>query len=221
MRMGVIFDMDGVLVDSGEPHRRSWRVLAAKHGIELSDEAFAETFGMPSRDIIRKIWGENVDDDRVRAIDEEKEAVYRDLVRDDVPLSPGVRETLARLADARFVLAVGTSGPPENLDLVLEACELRHFFAATVNGFEIERGKPAPDVFLEAAARIELPPSVCAVVEDAPVGVEAGRAAGMPVIGYTGSHAADRLREAGADVIIGRLTDITPELVRELSGRRR
>ncbi|NLG43477.1 MAG: HAD hydrolase-like protein, partial [Phycisphaerae bacterium] len=130
MARGVIFDMDGVLVDSGPPHKESWRAVARQYGIDLTDEAFERTFGMSSREIVRKIWGPHITDEEVRRIDDEKERIYRDLIRYNVPLSPGARETVARLAQAGYVLAVGTSGPPENLKLVLDASRLGPYFAA-------------------------------------------------------------------------------------------
>ncbi len=214
MRNGVIFDMDGVLVDSGPAHHESWRLLARRFGIEISEERFKASFGQPSRDIIRLIWGD-VSDDEVRRHDDDKEAIYRDLIRNRVPLMPGCRDTLLRLQAAGLVLAVATSGPPDNLELVLGEGDLGGFFAATIHGFDIEHGKPAPDCFLLAAERIGLPPAVCAVVEDAPVGVRAGVTAGMKVIGLAGTHPPEPLAKAGAVRIVSRLDEVTPELVEE------
>ena len=179
MARGVIFDMDGVLVQSGPPHKASWRAVARQDGIDLTDEAFERTFGMSSREIVRKIWGPQITDDEVRRIDEEKERIYRQLISGNVPLSPGARETLARLAEAGYVLAVGTSGPPENVELVLRETGLGRYFAATVNGLEVPHGKPAPDIFLKAAERAGLRPADAVGVEDAPVGIDAALAAGM------------------------------------------
>ena len=213
MARGVIFDMDGVLVDSGPPHKESWRAVARQYGIDLTDEAFERTFGMSSREIVRKIWGPQITDEEVRQIDDEKERIYRDLIRNNVPLSLGARETVARLAQAPYVLAVGTSGPPENLELVLRASGLGPYFAATVNGLEVSHGKPAPDIFLKAAERAGLATQDCVVIEDAPVGIQAACAAGMKAIGYVGTHPAERLRDAGAVRVVEHLTDITPELV--------
>ena len=216
MPQGVIFDMDGVLVASGPAHSHSWRMLAKKHGIELTEAQFKESFGKPSRDIVREIWGQDVSDEDVRRIDEEKEAVYREIITGRAPLTIGVRETLARLQEAGFVLAVGTSGPPENVELVLGETRLTSAFAATVNGFDVKHGKPAPDIFQLAAERAGLQPTDCVVVEDAPVGVAAALAAGMKVIGYVGTHPAETLRDAGVHIVVNELPDITPELVRGL-----
>ena len=216
MPQGVIFDMDGVLVASGPPHCQSWRLLARRHGIDLSDEEFLKTFGMPSRDIVRTIWGAHVTDGDVRRIDEEKEAVYRELISGRVPLSDGAAGALTTLAEAGYVLAVGTSGPPENVELVLRETGLGPRFAAVVNGFDVEHGKPAPDIFLKAAERAGLRPADCVVIEDAPVGIQAGRAAGMKVVGYSGTHPQAPLEQAGASRVVAQLTEITPELIAEL-----
>ncbi len=213
MPQGVIFDMDGVLVDSGPPHQESWRILAHRHGITLSDEAFLQTFGMSSREIVRLIWGDRISDAAAREIDDQKEVVYRELISGRVPLSAGVAETLAALSAAGYRLAVGTSGPPENVELVLRETGLADYFVATVNGFDVPRGKPAPDIFLKAAERAGLTPVECVVIEDAPVGVLAGVAAGMRVIGYTGTHPAARLMEAGAAATVDHLAEITPVLI--------
>ena len=216
MRQGVIFDMDGVLVASGPAHLESWRILARKHGVQISDESFVESFGKTSRDIIRAVWGADLSAEEVRAYDNEKEAVYRELISGLVPLTIGTREVLANLSRAGFVLAVATSAPPENLELVLREAHLARYFAATVDGADIQHGKPAPDCFLLAAERAALRPADCIVVEDAPVGIQAALAAGMKVVGFVGTHSAERLRQAGPTRILERLADITPEFVSDL-----
>ncbi len=212
----VIFDMDGVLVASGNAHHASWRQLARKHGIEVDAATFAGTFGMTSREIIRTLWARELTDDDVRRIDEEKEAVYRALITGMVPLAIGARECLHALQQAGLVLAVGTSGPVENLDLVLDETQLRSFFSATVTAEDVAHGKPAPDVFLKAAERVGIAPTACVVIEDAPVGIMAARAAEMVAVGYTGTHEAAALREAGAGMIVAGMSEITPGLISDL-----
>ncbi|TWT44205.1 Beta-phosphoglucomutase [Phycisphaerae bacterium RAS1] len=215
MKQAVIFDMDGVLVASGPAHKASWQMLARRHGLNISDQQFSGTFGMASREIIRQLWGD-VSPDRVSALDDEKEAIYRELITGMVPLMIGAREVLAALAQAAFVLAVATSGPPANMNLVLDETRLRPFFAAAVNSFDVPRGKPAPDVFLGAAERLGVPPRQCLVIEDAPVGVEAALAAGMRVAALAGTHAPATLAAAGAHRVVSRLAEIQPALVNEL-----
>lgn len=218
MKLGVIFDMDGVLVASGPAHAASWRVIARRDGIEISDADFKKQFGRPSRDIVRTIWGQQTSDFDVKRIDDAKEAAYRELIRGMVPLTIGVRETLHGLRSAGVKIAIGTSGPRENVALVLEESRLAPLFDAVVTGFDVKNGKPAPDCFLLAAERIGLPPGACVVVEDAPVGIQAALAAEMKCIGFVGTHPTERLSEAGATHIVQRLNEVTPELVRSLTG---
>lgn len=216
MLRGVIFDMDGVLVASGPAHAASWRLLARRHGRSISDEQFRQTFGLRSADIIRGLWGADVTDDAVRRLDDEKERIYRELISGMVPLTIGARELLSTLVQADYRLAVATSGPPENVALVLREKNLTACFAAVVTGADVRRGKPAPDCFQLAAERLDLPVDACTVVEDAPVGIQAGCRAGMRVVGFVGTHPADALRAAGAAVVVERLADITPTLLRSL-----
>ena len=152
MALGVIFDMDGVLVDSAPAHLESWQRLAAHHGLEVTAERFRESFGRPSRDIIRLLWGPGTSDRQIAQLDAEKEQIYRELIRAQVPLMPGCRATLRTLHESGFKLAVATSGPPENVEVVLSEGLIANYFAARVDGFEIFRGKPAPDCFRLADA---------------------------------------------------------------------
>lgn len=217
MNRGVIFDLDGVLVASGPAHAASWRIVARRAGVEVSDERFRENFGRTSRDIVRLLWGPGLSEDDVRRIDAEKERTYRELVTGLVPVMIGARELLATLSRAGLKLAIATSGPPENLELVLREAGIDHRFAATVHGFDVARGKPAPDCFLLAAERLGLPPPACVVVEDAPVGLEAARRGGFATIALPGTHDADALRAAGATLVVRGLSDITVERVEELT----
>lgn len=219
MPTGVIFDMDGVLVASGPAHAASWQILADKHGVAMFAEQFKATFGQTSRDIIRKFWGADVSNAEVQRLDEEKEAIYRELITGKVPLENGAREMLSALRQAGYVLAVATSGPRANVELVLSETNLERFFAVAVTGFDVTRGKPAPDCFLLAAERARLKPERCVVVEDAPAGIEAALAAAMKPIGLVGTHPARRLADAGAVMVVERLTEITPASVATLLSR--
>lgn len=216
MQGGILFDMDGVLVASGRIHAESWRMVAKRAGLTITDEQFKESFGQTSQDIIRLWWGSGVTDDEVRRIDEEKEKVYRSLVSGLVPLTIGVRETLWHLQRAGHLLAVATSGPLANVDLVLDEGGMRGFFSAVVTREDITRGKPAPDVFLRGAEKLALLPARCVVVEDAPVGIEAALAANMRAIGFVGTHPAERLEACGAHRVVKKMSEITPELISEL-----
>ena len=212
--LGVIFDMDGVLVDSYAAHLRSWRDVAARHGLDLSDANFARTFGRTSRDIIGALWPGKFDDDGVARFDAAKEARYREILGERFPEMDGASELIRELHDAGYRLAIGSSGPPQNVSLVQRQLRSGHLFEVTVNGTEVTRGKPDPDVFLIAARKLGIEPPRCAVVEDAPAGIEAARRAGMTSIGLLGTAPRERLAEH-ADLVVGSLRDLSPAVIGE------
>jgi len=212
----VIFDMDGVLVDTYGAHFRSWLAMAAEAGLSFTEAEFAPTFGRTSREIIAHFWGQGrMSDEEIAVLDQKKEAALRELITADFPAMPGAGELLRELREAGFKLAVGSSGPPENIELVLEKLGAGRLFDAIVTGMDVTRGKPDPQVFLIAAERLGIPPARCAVVEDAPAGIAAAGAAGMTSIGLVSTgRTAESL--AAADVVIGSLGELSPEVLREL-----
>jgi len=205
----VIFDMDGVLVDSYQPHLDSWRMLAEENALAITEAQFAETFGRTSRDIIGRLFGV-ADAARVAALDDRKEALYRDIVRGKVPEMPGATALVASLHQRRIKLAIGSSGPRENILLVRDELGLAELTPTYVCGADVEHGKPAPDVFLLAAEKMGIAPANCAVIEDAPAGIAAANAAGMLSIGLTSTHEAAALGEA--DVVVDSLPAVEGEL---------
>lgn len=214
--IGVIFDMDGVLIDSADAHYRSWRDLGAENGRTITRAEFDATFGMHNTDIIPQLFGP-VDDDCRAALADRKEAIYRDIIRDDPPLVAGAAALICGLHESDVALAIGSSGPLANIRLVLEALGVADLIPVIVSGDDVTRGKPDPQVFTLACARLGLPAGRCVVVEDAPQGVAAGKAAGASVIAITMYHPADRL--AGADRIVTRLADLTVTECRNLAAR--
>jgi len=179
-----IFDMDGVLVDTYQAHYRSWLEMARAEGLDFSEEDFRQTFGWTSREVIARLWvGRSLSPARMAAMDAEKEAAFRRAIQDNVPLMPGAVELLRSLHAEGFRLAIGSSAPPENVDLVLERTELRDLFQAVVTGADVTCGKPDPQVFQVAAQRLEATPARCVVIEDAPAGLAAAQAAGMACVG--------------------------------------
>lgn len=205
----VIFDMDGVLVLSGPAHWIAWCDVARAHGIALTREQFLGFNGMTNQDICERLWGTRATPAFVAAIADTKERAYRAAVEADVPLAPGCRELLATLRGHALRLAVGTSGPKENVDLILDRGGIRPFFGGVVHAGLVQRGKPAPDIFLRAAELLGVPPAACVVVEDAPTGIQAALAAGMRVVGLGTNHALDELRDVGAHVVLPDLAVVT------------
>ncbi|HWL92193.1 MAG TPA: HAD family phosphatase [Phycisphaerae bacterium] len=197
--LGVIFDIDGVLVDSYDAHLESWRRLAIEFGKPITEAQFAATFGMRSREIIHLLFG--IDDDAtLRRCDDRKEAIYRDLIRDAVPEMPGASNLVRRLFAAGAKIAVGSSGPPVNVDLVCSALKIDDLLAARVTGADVTHGKPDPEVFLLAARRMGIEPTKCVVIEDAPSGVEAAHRARMICVALRGQTSSSEIEQA--DLVI-------------------
>jgi beta-phosphoglucomutase len=216
--LAVIFDMDGVLVDSFDAHFQSWRRLYGEMGIKYTEAAFAADFGRTGRDILRRTLHEELTDERFREIDGRKEAFYREIIRQKFPAIDGAEDLIDALADDGFRLAIGSSGPPENVQLVLEKLRNGRRISVAVNGFDVTRGKPDPQVFQLAAERIGVPPASCAVVEDAVHGVEAAKRAGMTAIALTGTS--DREDFVTADLVVDSLRELSPNRIRELIAQR-
>jgi beta-phosphoglucomutase family hydrolase len=203
----VIFDLDGVLIDSGAAHHQSWRLLAAELGQEVTAGRFAASFGRQNRDIIPLLFGGGDDEARIRRLSERKEALYRDLVRGRIPALPGAVALVRDCRRSGLKLAIGSSAPVENIHLALEEMGIADCFDAVVHDADVTRGKPDPEVFLIAAERLGVPPGDCVVIEDAPSGVQAALAAGMKAVGLTTYHAADRL--AAANLVVDHLSDLS------------
>lgn len=191
--------MDGVLVDSAEAHLRSWQVLARELGREVAAADFTRTFGRQNRDIIPLLFGAS-SKERIQSLADRKEEIYRDLVRDDPPIMAGAVELVRGLAGAGARLAVGSSGPRANIELILGAMGANDLVRVIVSGDDVTRGKPEPDVFLTAAERLGIEPPRCVVIEDAPVGVQAAKRAGMRCIAVMTHHDSEALN--GADLIV-------------------
>jgi beta-phosphoglucomutase len=194
---GVIFDMDGVLVLTEKAHWQSWLAVAEPRGVKLDYTTFLSCFGRINQDCVPILFGPDITIAHARDIADRKESAFREIIREKMPLAPGIKSLLAELKSHGKRLAVGSSAPPENVNLVLDGGEIRPFFDAVVDGNQVQRGKPAPDVFLRAAFLMNVPPSECAVIEDAPTGIQAAVAAGMLAIAVTTTHTAEELRTAG------------------------
>ncbi len=201
----VLWDMDGTLIDSGEYHWLTWRDALADLGVTLTREDFNGWFGSRNDRILSRYFpGISASD--IQRIGDLKEERYRELVRrDGVVLLPGIGDWLARLREAGWQQAVASSAPPANIDVLVEVLGLHDTFNAVVSAEEVAHGKPAPDVFLRAAEKVGVRPARCVVVEDAAIGVEAGRRGGMRTIGIEGGHSHGPLQ---ADVVTRSMADL-------------
>lgn len=210
---GVIWDLDGTLADTGELHYQSWCRLARELGKEYTREQFSATFGMRNPEIIPRVFGTGYAAQEIADLGFRKEEYYRQEARNGIELIPGARTLIEQLHRAGVRQAIGSSTPRANVDLLLELTGLRTFFPAVVTLEDTSRGKPDPEVFLTAANRLEIPPKRCTVLEDAPAGIQAARAAGMIAIGVTfvGYHSRESLQSAGAHRVVPDWLAVTVE----------
>lgn len=213
----VIFDVDGVLVDSYAAHFESWKRLGQETGVTLTEEQFAESFGRRSREVIRRHWGASPPDAEVARLDRRKEGLFREILERNFPHMDGARELIEALAAEGMRIAVGSSAPKENVQLVLERLGIERLVQAKVTGEDVQRGKPDPQVFLLAAERLGVSPDRCVVIEDAVPGIEAARSAGMKAVALvsTGRDAAT-LQAASPDRVVHSLRELTAAALRRL-----
>ncbi len=216
--VAVLFDVDGVLVDSYEAHFQSWRGTARELGFEFTRDDFQRAFGRIAAEMIAEDWTKRVSGltpARILEVEARKESLYRDVVREKFPAMDGARELIESLAKAGFRVAIGSSGPPENVELAVEKLGIAPFLAGRVTGVDVTRGKPDPQVFLLAAERAGVPPERCLVVEDAMVGIRAAHAAGMKCVGVVSDgHTHEELHEA--DARVDSLRELSPERIRSM-----
>jgi len=209
----VVFDLDGVLLDSEEIWDRAREELARERGGRWHDRAQRDMMGMSSTE-----WSRYMAD--VIGLPQPPEEINREVVRrltelyrEELPAIAGAREAVERLA-ARWPLGLASSSNRELIDLALELLGVEHLFTATVSSEEVARGKPAPDVYLEAARRLGVDPTRAAAVEDSHNGILSAKAAGMRVIAIPNAHfPPDEDALAAADVVLDSLAELTVEAV--------
>lgn len=209
MEFGVIFDWDGVVIDSSSLHAKSWKLLAQEENRPLPENHFKEGFGRKNAYIIPQILKWTQDPLEVTRLSSRKEVLYRDLVRQEgVVALPGVSALLKNLHEAGIPCCVGSSTGRANIELALDVLGLRSLFRSIVSAEDVTEGKPHPDVFLKAAACLCLPPRACVVIEDAHAGIEAARAGGMAVVAVATTHPLESL--SSADKAVPSLEAVSP-----------
>jgi HAD superfamily hydrolase (TIGR01509 family) len=216
-KFGVIFDWDGVVIDSSNQHERSWEMLASEIGKPLPENHFKQGFGKRNAIIIPEILAWTKDLDEIERLGRRKEELYRKLVNSDgLRTLPGIRKLLAELETNEIPCAVGTSTERENLKLAFQLLDLGDFFHGAVCSEDVRRGKPDPEVFLKAAALMNLPPERCVVLEDSAHGIEAARFGNMKTLGLATTRESEKLKEAGAHLVMSDPTGVNLDLLSSL-----
>ena len=205
----IIFDFDGVLVDSEPLHVQAWKVLFAQRGITVTDEEYEHGIGMLDADWIRYVFqrrGQSVDPTWWQ---DAKRGVFQDILSHDVRPFPGVLRLVRRLVP-EFRLGVASNSWHENIDTALRVMGIRECFGALTGLDDVQQHKPHPEAYLRTAQELAVPPAACTVIEDSPLGIRAARAAGMRCIGITNTLPAQELAEA--DLIVATLEEADPIL---------
>jgi beta-phosphoglucomutase len=212
---GVIWDLDGVIIDSAEQHWHAWQVLAAETHMRFTLSDFRTTFGLRNADIIPRFWHTD-DPDEIARLASRKEEIFRSLMAQSAHALPGSLELMRALHDAGWLQALGSSAPMENIRQIMGMLHLDELLDAVVSGEEAPQGKPAPDVFLAAARALGLSPIKCLVVEDAVAGVQAAHAAGMRCVAVTNGRPNRALDIA--DLVVPALTALDVARLASLVG---
>ena len=205
----VIFDMDGVLIDSEPLHMQADAETFRRHGMEVPDEAWADIFGMKSEvglALMSERYGDGSQDPNLLAA--EKRARYIELAAGELDLVSGVREYLTMCRSRFEKLAVTTSGKERVQMPLLERFGITGLFDVIVTGDEMSAGKPDPEPYLLTASRLGFPPGECLVIEDAVAGIRSAKAAGCPVVGLSSTTPRSALTEAGADVVVDDFSEL-------------
>jgi len=212
-RRAVLWDLDGTLADSREYHWRSWLEAMALEGVRITEEDFAASFGQRNDAILTAWLGADVGPARMQRVAATKEEAYRRMVREEgIEPLPGAAEWVRALHETGWRQAIASSAPRANVDVMQGALHFQGFIDTLVSAEDVLRGKPDPEVFLAAAARLGVPPERCIVVEDAAAGIEAGRAGGMKTVGVGPGET------EAADVVVPSLAELPEGVFERLLG---
>ena len=211
----VLWDMDGTLIDSEELHWIAWRETMAGQGQSITHEQFLSSFGQRNDTIISGWLGAIATPELIAKIGDAKEKRYRDLIqKNGISPLPGVAQWIHRLHEQQWLQAIASAAPRPNVDVVLDALNAAPCFQAIVSAEDVSKGKPDPEVYLTAAAKVGASPARCVVVEDAPAGIEGARRAGMRSIGVSRTS-----KHLDADVVVPSLDLLQPDVFEALLRR--
>lgn len=211
--IAILWDMDGVIADSGEAHFLAWQILYRERGQELAYETFAQTFGMTNIPILKAWLGEDTPLEELQALSLRKEQLFREQAREHLRILPGVLDWLKRGRERGYRQAVASSGPMANVVTQVNTLNIADYFDALLSGAFLPNSKPDPAIFLQAAAALGAKPAECLVIEDSLMGLEAARAAGMRCIAVTTTHPASKLI---ADIVVDSLAKLPPDTFERL-----
>lgn len=196
--LALIFDMDGVVIDSNPVHREVWTAFNRRYGMETTEAMLQGMYGGRNDKIVRDFFGEDLTNEEVARRGAEKERLYRETIAGRVEqlLVPGLQAFLREYAGAR--MAVATNAEPENVAVVLDEGGIRPYFQIVVDGHQVRKPKPDPEIYRLAAQRLGVAEANCIVFEDSTSGVQAARDAGMRIVGLLTTE--DNLQDISVSV---------------------
>ena len=209
MKKAVLFDMDGVLVDSIPAHFEAWKEVSAARGASIDFEAFKRTLGTDSAGAMDILYGNRFDRAERGRIVALKEEAFRDAMRRKFTPVDGIEALLPALRRDGWLMALATSAPPENVECVMSLLRGAECLSVRVDASMVARAKPAPDIFLAAAGRLGMDPADCLVVEDSLAGLAAARSVGMATVGIATSLSVEALARH-ADRVMHSFAGATP-----------
>jgi beta-phosphoglucomutase family hydrolase len=205
-----IFDLDGTLIDNNSYHLQSWLQYLKDMNREMSEEEYkANVNGRTNKDVIEYIYQRKMDDKEAMKYAHEKEAIYRQLYAPYIKPVAGLLELLEKLRSLSIPMAIATSGIQVNIDFLFKHIPIRSYFDVIVNSAHISKGKPDPEIYIKTAELLKVSPAECLVFEDAVVGINSAKAAGMKVVGVLTTHKAEEL--SGADILIKDFSELVAE----------
>jgi beta-phosphoglucomutase len=212
----VIFDMDGVIVDSNPYHKKAWRLFCEEHNIFVTDEYLkTKVFGRTGEEGLATLFTKKLDDKLIAKHIEEIDNNFRKNYAPHVIPMPGLIEFLEELKKENIRCAVATSAPTLNVDLILDKADLRKYFEVIVDKTCITKGKPDPEIYLFAAELLKVKPDECIVIEDSFVGITAAVNAGMKVIAITTTHSAEELKDT--NLVINSFSELDAEKLESIA----
>jgi beta-phosphoglucomutase len=210
---GVLWDMDGVQVDTGEFHFQAWKATLQDYDVPFSRETFRQTFGMNNKGILKLLLGERYTEELYVRISDQKEENFRRAIRGQVQLLPGVKPLIQALNDVGIPQAIASSAPQENIGAIIAELKIKPYFKTVISAARMP-GKPDPSVFLTAARELGANPKGCVVIEDAISGVEAAQRAGMKCVAVTTTNAVADLKNA--NLVVESLSEVSVADLQEL-----
>jgi beta-phosphoglucomutase len=211
----ILFDMDGVIIDSNPFHTKALDIFLGEKGFQLTEEEKkTRLYGRANKDWINDLYNGSLNDDELLKLGTEKEVIWRELYKNDVKPVKGLQSFLDKLISENIPFCIGTSAPVENVNFTLEKLGFEKYFKTILHQAHVKKGKPDPEIYINCAKALHMNPENCIVIEDSLAGVKSGKAAGCKVIGITTTHTKEEL--IGIDYCITDFEELNLEICKKL-----